>query len=581
MGKNMKKKILRRSLPPEAATFDQELHPLLKRIYQARGLSSSEELERRLERLLPYEGLASLEKAVVILAEAVMKQEKVLVVGDFDADGATSTAVAIRAFRSFGLETVEFLVPNRFAFGYGLTPELVAVAVEMKPALIVTVDNGIANHAGVLAAKAAGIRVVITDHHLASSTLPEADAIVNPNQPNDHFPSKNLAGVGVIFYVMLALRRHLIQQDWFNQRGLPEPNMSRLLDIVALGTVADLVPLDYNNRILVHQGLNRIRKGFCVPGITALLGLASKNQASITASDLGYAVAPRLNAAGRMDDMSLGILCLLTDDMVEAKEMAVKLNRLNEERRVVEQDMQESAFEILKSFQRKDTAELPKGIALFDPSWHQGVIGILASRIKERVHRPVIVFAPGTDNEIKGSARSIPNVHIRDVLATIAAERPHLIKRFGGHAMAAGLTLERSSFDEFAAAFSEVLSKQLREEDLQHLLHTDGELKEEELSLSIAEMLDNAGPWGQAFPEPLFDNTFRILDQRLIANKHLKMTLAKGNRQVDAVAFNVDQAHWPNYRCQEIYAAYRLDVNEYRNKRSVQLIVEHLEPVIA
>lgn len=574
----MKKKITRRQLPTNPASFSTELHPLLQRIYAARGILSNNELERGLERLLPFEGLSGLDQATRLLALAVTKQQKILIVGDFDADGATSTALAVRALKSFGAKEVEFLVPNRFAFGYGLTPELVLVAKELNPALIVTVDNGIANHAGVAAAKAAGMTVVITDHHLPSATLPDADAIVNPNQVDDQFPSKNLAGVGVIFYVMLALRRYLQSQNWFASQNLPEPKMSQFLDLVALGTVADLVPLDYNNRILVHQGVGRIRRGSCIPGILALLEIAGKPYEGVTTSDLGFAVAARLNAAGRMDDMSFGINCLLSDDKAQALEMAQKLNRLNEERRVVEQGMTEGALEILASFQRKDATQLPKGLCLFDKSWHQGVIGILASRIKDRVHRPVIVFAPFNDNELKGSARSIPNVHIRDVLANLAAQFPSLIKKFGGHAMAAGLTIDRADYEAFSQAFNAYLSERLSDEDLQQQVASDGELKEEEFTLTIAEMLEEGGPWGQAFPEPVFDDVFRILDQRLVANKHLKLTLAKGNRQLDAVAFNIDQTQWPNHRCQQIYAAYRLDINEFRNRRSVQLIVDHLEP---
>ncbi len=575
----MKKKIIRRSIPRDPASFPRELHPLLQRIYRARGILSSTELPRGLENLLPYGSLSGLDQAVVLLAEVLEKQGRILIVGDFDADGATSTALAVRALKSFGAKEVDFLVPNRFAFGYGLTPELVEVAKEKKPALIVTVDNGIANHAGVAAAKALGIAVLITDHHLPSATLPQADAIVNPNQLQDAFPSKNLAGVGVIFYVMLALRRYLQEQDWFNKQGLPLPKMSQFLDLVALGTVADLVPLDGNNRLMVHQGLGRIRQGFCIPGIRALLEIAGKSHERVTTADLGFAVAARLNAAGRMDDMSFGIHCLLTDEMEQAKEMAQKLNRLNEERRLVEQGMHESALEILAGFQGKDNAFLPKGLCLFDPSWHQGVIGILASRIKDRVHRPVIVFAPANETELKGSARSISRVHIRDILADLAVQFPTLIKKFGGHAMAAGLTIDRSSYEAFSQAFNAVLSKKLSEEDLQQQILSDGELQEEDFSLATAEMLNDGGPWGQAFPEPVFDDVFRILDQRLVANKHLKMVLTKGNRQLNAVAFNIDQAQWPNYRCQQIYAAFRLDVNEFRNRRSVQLIIQHLEPV--
>ncbi len=573
------KKIIRRKLPNKPVCFSTATHPLLQRIYQTRGLVSDQELERGLDRLLPFEGLLGLDRAVFLLAEVLAKQEKILIVGDFDADGATSTALAIRALKSFGAKAIDFLVPNRFAFGYGLTPELVEVAKDFKPSLIITVDNGIANHAGVAAAKAAGIAVLITDHHLPSSTLPEADAIVNPNQPEDPFPSKNLAGVGVIFYVMLALRRYLLSQAWFSKQNLPEPKMSSLLDLVALGTVADLVPLDFNNRILVHQGLGRIRQGLGVPGIRALLEIAGKTHERASTADLGYIVAARLNAAGRMEDMSFGIHCLLADEMTEAKERAQKLNRLNEERRVVEQSMHESALKILNRFQKQAKLSLPKGVCLFDPSWHQGVIGILASRIKDRVHRPVIIFAKASETELKGSARSIPKVHIRDVLANVAARYPSLIKKFGGHAMAAGLSIERSAFEDFSKAFNSVLAECLSDEDLQPYIPSDGELKEEEFTLAIAEMLNQAGPWGQSFPEPVFDDVFRILDQRLVANKHLKMTLAKGNRQLEAVAFNIDQAQWPNYRCQEIYAAFRLDINEFRNRRSVQLLLDYLEPV--
>lgn len=574
----MKKKIVRRPIPTNLASFHSEVHPLLQRIYVARGILSSHELPRGLENLLPYDTLLGLDKAVVLLAEALEKQKKILIVGDFDADGATSTALAVRALKSFGAKEVEFLVPNRFAFGYGLTPELVEIAKECKPGLIVTVDNGIANHAGVAAAKAAGIAVLITDHHLPSSTLPDADAIVNPNQLHDSFPSKNLAGVGVIFYVMLALRRYLQSLDWFNRCNLPLPKMSQFLDLVALGTVADLVALDCNNRILVYQGVRRIRQGFCIPGIRALLEMGGKTEARVTTTDLGFAVAARLNAAGRMDDMSLGINCLLTDDMEKAREIAKKLNRLNEERRVVEQGMHETALEILADLQRKESAALPRGVCLFDPSWHQGVIGILASRIKDRVHRPVIVFAPASETELKGSARSIPNVHIRDVLADLAARYPTLIKKFGGHAMAAGLSIDPASYEAFSQAFNALLAQRLSEADLLQQVASDGELQEGEYSLAIAEMLNEAGPWGQAFPEPVFDDVFRILDQRLVAGKHLKMVLAKGERQLEAVAFNVDAAQWPNYRCQQIYAAFRLDVNVFRNRRSVQLIVQHLEP---
>lgn len=572
----MQKKIIRRKIN-DSELLSHSLHPLLQRIYHARGITTSAELEQSMDQLIPFQGLLGIDKAVRCLANALAKQQRFLVVGDFDADGATSSAVAVRALRSFGAKQVDFLVPNRFSFGYGLTPELVQVAAtDFKPDIIVTVDNGIANNAGVAAAKELGIQVVITDHHLAGDSLPVADAIVNPNQPDDTFPSKCIAGVGVIFYVMLALRRYLLEQGWFQQHNLPEPNMAKLLDLVALGTVADVVALDHNNRIMVRQGLRRIRSGYCVPGITALLEIAARNQARIVASDLGFAVAPRLNAAGRLEDMSLGIDCLLTDDLSLAREMASRLDQLNSERRVIEQDMQEQALIALKTLQPEQTKIL-SGICLFDEQWHQGVIGILASRIKERMHRPVIAFAVANEYELKGSARSIPGVHIRDVLADIATQYPDLIGKFGGHAMAAGLTLPRAAFQRFSHVFNEIVSAKLNDDILNNALLSDGELVSQELTLEVAEVLREAGPWGQAFPEPLFDGVFEVLEQRLVGGRHLKMTLAKEEETLGAIAFNIDINSWPNYRCSYVNIAYRMDVNEFRGKRTVQLIVEHLE----
>jgi single-stranded-DNA-specific exonuclease len=570
----MQKKIIRRSAETHSNFIN---HPLLKRIYDARGVKTNKELEHDFHHLLPYESLLGLEQAMACLYEALKEEKKILIVGDFDADGATSTAVAIRSLHSFGVKNVDFLVPNRFSFGYGLTPELVDVAYEQfNPALIVTVDNGIANHAGVQAAKQKGIKVVITDHHLAAETLPEADAIVNPNQPFDTFPSKHIAGVGVIFYVMLSLRRYLSDKGWFEEKKLPMPNMSKLLDIVALGTVADVVPLDHNNRILVQQGLRRIRARHCIPGIIALLEIGNRDHKHLVASDLGFVVAPRLNAAGRLDDMSLGIECLLTDDLTRAREIAQTLNQLNDERRLIEQEMQEQALHALQKCQM-DTANIPYGLCLFDEEWHQGVIGILASRIKDRYHRPVIAFALANDDELKGSARSISGVHIRDVLAIIAAQYPDLIKKFGGHAMAAGLTIARSSFELFSNVFNDVIAAQVKEEYLESTLWSDGELESTELTLPIAELLRDAGPWGHAFPEPLFDGHFELVEQRLVGGKHLKMTVAKEGVLLDAIAFNVDLNQWPNYRLEYVKMAYKLDINEFRNKRKVQLIVEHLE----
>jgi single-stranded-DNA-specific exonuclease len=577
----MQKKIIRRNTDNIAFSAATDLHPLLQRVYATRGMHSHTELERGLERLIPYESLTGIKAAVACLYDIIAQQKKILIVGDFDADGATSTAVAVRALRSFGAQRVEFLVPNRFAFGYGLTPELVEVAKrEFNPDLIVTVDNGIANNVGVAKARALGIKVLVTDHHLPGPELPIADVIVNPNQPDDIFPSKNLAGVGVIFYVMLALRRHLTDNGWFAAQNIPEPNMSRLLDIVALGTVADVVPLDHNNRILVHQGVRRIRAGQCIPGISALLEIAGRNQQRLVASDLGFAVAPRLNAAGRLDDMSLGIECLLTDDVKKARDIAVILSEMNDERRVIEQDMQEQALQILSTLNTDKKEQMPLGICLFNQEWHQGVIGIVAARIKERFHRPVIAFARSTDDEIKGSARSIPGLHIRDVLAQVDSLHPGLIGKFGGHAMAAGLTLNGRDFEKFSAAFNQVVTECLTEEQLHNKLMSDGEVAINEMTLETAEVLREAGPWGQSFPEPMFDGSFDILEQRLVGSKHLKMVLGLDKLTLDAIAFNIDINQWPNYRCERVHVAYRMDVNEFRGRRTVQLIIEHLEAAL-
>lgn len=575
----MQKNIIRRECPGGPGEALASLHPLLRRVYAMRQVESVADLDRELDGLLPYQALMGIEVAIGHLVTAVTENRRILIVGDFDADGATSTAVAVRALRSFGAQHVNFLVPNRFAYGYGLTPELVASAKEYSPEYIVTVDNGIANHAGVEAAKALGIKVIVTDHHLAAATLPNADAIVNPNQPNDTFPSKNLAGVGVIFYVMLALRRQLQNIDWFKRKSIPEPNMGRLLDLVALGTVADLVQLDRNNRILVHQGLRRIRAGQCAPGIVALLEVGGREFTRIVAADLGFAVGARLNAAGRLDDMSLGIECLLTDDSIHARQIARTLDQLNQERRSIEQGMQNQALDALTKLTEQLKGDLPKGLCLYDDSWHQGVIGILASRIKDRFHRPVIVFAPGQEGEIKGSARSITGFHIRDALALIDAQYPGLMAKFGGHAMAAGLTLASTALDQFTKVFNEVVSSQLTAEQLQHSLFSDGELMTDDFNLEVATLLRDGGPWGQAFPEPMFDNTFRILEQRIVGDKHLKLKLDKDGKVIEAIAFFVDTAVWPNHRCEKVHVAYRLDVNEYKGRKNVQLLVDHLEPV--
>lgn len=573
------KKIIRRSVPERMPVFTKPLHPVLARLYAARKVGGDLELERGLERLAPVDALHDIERATEILASAIEDRRRILVVGDFDADGATSSALAVRGLRLCGATEVEFLVPNRFEYGYGLTPEIVAVAARWQPDVLVTVDNGIASIEGVAAAKRLGMQVIVTDHHLPGAVLPAADAIVNPNQSGCRFPSKNLAGVGVIFYVMLALRAALRANGWFERRSMAEPNLGQLLDLVALGTVADVVPLDHTNRILVAQGLARIRKGACSPGISALLEVGGRTQAQVVATDLGFIVGPRLNAAGRLEDMSIGIQCLLTDDRAQALRLAQELDRLNRERRSIEQEMQEQALSHLAQMQLEDGAELPSGLSLFDEDWHQGVIGILASRIKDRFHRPVIAFASAGVGEIKGSARSVPGFHIRDGLDSIATRNPGLITKFGGHAMAAGLSLKQDRLVEFQAAFDEEVRRHLSTEDLQGVIWSDGVLEAGDINLDLADELRHAGPWGQGFPEPVFDGEFGVINRRIVGERHLKLVLKMADgRTIDAIAFNHNDSGWPQ-GTDAVRIAYKLDINEYRGQRSPQLIVDYLEPV--
>ena len=556
-----------------------QLPPLLSRLYAARGVLSEVELDRRLQALLPYSGLRGIDQAVAVLESALRERRSILIVGDFDADGATASSVAVLALRQLGAAQVDYLVPNRFEYGYGLTPEIVEVALTRRPDVLVTVDNGISSIEGVAAAKAAGLQVVVTDHHLPGSELPEADAIVNPSQPGCAFASKAMAGVGVIFYVMLALRAALRESGWFAETGRAEPNLAELLDLVALGTVADVVPLDANNRIMVHQGLARIRAGRCRPGIRALLEVAGRPRERLVSTDLGFIVGPRLNAAGRMDDISLGIECLLTEDEGLALDRARELDGLNRDRKAIERDMQQQALKTLEAMQL-DEQDLPFGLCLFDAEWHQGVIGILASRLKERFHRPVIAFADAGDGMIKGSARSIAGLHIRDALDAVATRHPHLLSKFGGHAMAAGMTLREADFPAFADAFDAEVRRQLQPADLAGRLLSDGQLEAAELSLEMAASLREAGPWGQHFPEPLFHGEFELLQQRLVGERHLKMVLrVAGSAEVlDAIAFNIDPHVWPDPTVQRVLLAYTLDINEFRGRRSLQLMVRHLEP---
>jgi single-stranded-DNA-specific exonuclease len=570
--------IVRRSPAGAGDEFPGDWPPLLQRIYRARAVASAGEVDYSLERLLPPQALEGMDGAVNLLHEALKAGRRILVVADFDADGATSCALVVRALRLLGARDVRYVVPDRFRFGYGLTPEIVAVAAEHDPELLITVDNGISSVEGVRAARERGWQVLITDHHLAGAELPEADAIVNPNQPGDEFPSKALAGVGVIFYVMLALRTRLREAHWFTERGVTEPNLGSLLDLVALGTVADVVPLDQNNRILVARGLARINGGGACAGIDALARVSGASIGRLAASDLAFRVAPRLNAAGRLEDMSLGIECLLTDSPETAMELATELDRLNRERREIQTTMQEQALRLVGELHLEQQS-IPKGLCLFDRSWHQGVVGLVASKVKEALHRPVIALAPGEEGEVKGSARSIPGLHIRDALDAIAARYPELIRRFGGHAMAAGLTLHEDDLPAFRTAFEEEVGRRLNEDDLQARIVTDGELLPDEFRLDLAEQLRQAGPWGQGFPEPLFDGEFEVVTQRVVGQRHLKMQLrAADGTALDAIAFNlVGDDGVPDWK--RVHAAYRLDVNEFRGTRQLQLLLEHVSPV--
>jgi len=554
-----------------------DLPPLLTRLYAARGVRSAVELDKGLARLTPYQRLKGIDAAVSLLVTALQQRQRILIVGDFDADGATASSVGVLGLRMLGAAHVDYLVPNRFEYGYGLTPEIVAVALQREPQLLLTVDNGISSVEGVAAAKAAGLTVLVTDHHLPGPELPAADAIVNPNQPGCEFPSKALAGVGVMFYVLLALRARLRELNWFAERGLNEPNLAELLDLVALGSVADVVPLDANNRILVHQGLARIRAGRARPGLRAVLEVAGRDHQRINSTDLGFILGPRLNAAGRLDDMSLGIECLLCEDEALARDMAQQLDELNKDRKSIEQGMQREALAQLKDL---PLADMPFGLCLFEPDWHQGVIGILASRLKERYFRPAIAFADAGDGLLKGSARSVPGLHIRDALDAVAAKHPGLISKFGGHAMAAGLSLPQENYGAFAAAFDAEVRRQLHADDLTGRLLSDGQLSVTEFNLELAKALRHAGPWGQHFPEPLFHGVFQIVQQRLVGEKHLKLVLKTecGGQTLDGIAFNIDRELWPNPTVRWVEVAYKLDVNEFRGNETVQLMIAHLAP---
>ncbi|EPD3569741.1 single-stranded-DNA-specific exonuclease RecJ [Salmonella enterica subsp. enterica serovar Cerro] len=571
---------LRRREADETAELPADLPPLLRRLYASRGVRSARELERSVKGMLPWQQLSGIDNAVEILYNAFREGIRIIVVGDFDADGATSTALSVLGMRALGCDNISYLVPNRFEDGYGLSPEVVDQAKARGAQLIVTVDNGISSHAGVAHAKTLGIPVIVTDHHLPGDTLPDAEAIINPNLRDCEFPSKSLAGVGVAFYLMLALRTFLRDKGWFDERNIAPPNLVELLDLVALGTVADVVPLDANNRILTWQGLSRIRAGKCRPGIKALLEISNRDPQQLAASDLGFALGPRLNAAGRLDDMSVGVALLLCDNLGEARVLASELDALNQTRKEIEQGMQAEALILCEKLERSSET-LPGGLAMYHPEWHQGVVGILASRIKERFHRPVIAFAPAGDGTLKGSGRSIQGLHMRDALERLDTLYPDLMIKFGGHAMAAGLSLEEHKFEQFQQRFGELVTEWLDPALLQGEVISDGPLSAAEMSMEVAQLLRDAGPWGQMFPEPLFDGRFRLLQQRLVGERHLKVMVEPvgGGPLLDGIAFNIDTTCWPDNGVREVELAYKLDINEFRGNRSLQIIIDDIWPL--
>ena len=572
------KKIVHREVPDNINLPDL-IHPVLKRVYASRNIKSSKDLDYSLSSLIPFEQLSGINDAVILLQEMLEQKKRMLIIADFDADGATSCALAIRGLTAMGAKDVIYVVPNRFEHGYGLSPEIVDVALDYDPDLIITVDNGISSICGVEYARKNGVKVLITDHHLPAKELPNADVIINPQLANDKFPSKNLAGVGVIFYILLALRAKLKQEYWFENNNIDYPNLANFLDLVALGTIADLVPLDKNNRTMVAHGLKLIKNNKSKPGIYALLNQAGRQLSKLTSSDLSFAVAPRLNAAGRLTDMSLGIECLLTDDEDDAIKIAGKLNRLNIERRKIQDNMQEEALAELEKYLQDTSGEIPYGICIYNKDWHQGVVGILASKIKEKFNRPAIVFAKENEGVHKGSARSIAGLHIKDVFDEIATLHPELILTFGGHAMAAGLTIKESQYSNFSNIFNKYANQYISSDRLEDEYLTDGELSDEDFTVPLAQAIQDAGPWGQSFPEPTFAGQFKILDKRVVGENHLKLKLQlRGNSAtLDAIAFNMTDTNWPP-ETQQIVSAYRLGINDFQGNTQVQLFLEHIEP---
>ncbi|MWN05788.1 single-stranded-DNA-specific exonuclease RecJ [Gilliamella sp. Pas-s95] len=575
-----KNKLIHRRLVEVYPEFTNDIPLLLQRIYALRGITSMQELDYSTRNLCNYNKLEGIEKAVEILYSAMKNNEHIMIVGDFDTDGATSTALTVRALKNMGCQFVDYIIPDRFDDGYGLSISVVKKAILQKAQLIITVDNGISATEAVDFAKQSNLSVIITDHHLCPEQLPNADAIINPNLPNCSFPSKHLAGVGVAFYFMLALRAKLRQENWFADKNLTEYNVANLLDLVALGTIADVVKLDHNNRILVHQGINRIRSGYCSEGIKALLHIAKKDQASLTSTDLAFYIAPRLNAAGRMDNMALGVQLLLCDNYDSAINKATDLDNLNNDRKLIEQTMHEEALSFIEEVEKQNTS-IPNLLVFYHPEWHQGIIGILSARLKDKYYRPVISFASTQDGFLKGSGRSIKGLHLRDLIDELNQQHPDLITSFGGHAMAVGLTIREEDLERFKISIEALLDTRLKPDLLEQVIETDGEIDSQDFTYVIAKQVKESGPWGEGFCAPIFDGEFIIHQQRLLADKHLKLVLEpqNGGPLIEGIFFNVNRQQWPDQSIKNVKVIYHLDVDEFRGNQALNLVIKHLWPI--
>ncbi|NUF28495.1 single-stranded-DNA-specific exonuclease RecJ [Gilliamella sp. ESL0254] len=575
-----KNKLIHRRLVEVYPEFTNDIPLLLQRIYALRGITNMQELDYSTRNLCNYNKLEGIEKAVEILYSAMKNNEHIMIVGDFDTDGATSTALTVRALKNMGCQFVDYIIPDRFDDGYGLSISVVKKAILQKAQLIITVDNGISATEAVDFAKQSNLSVIITDHHLCPEQLPNADAIINPNLPNCSFPSKHLAGVGVAFYFMLALRAKLRQENWFADKNLTEYNVANLLDLVALGTIADVVKLDHNNRILVHQGINRIRSGYCSEGIKALLHIAKKDQASLTSTDLAFYIAPRLNAAGRMDNMALGVQLLLCDNYDSAINKATDLDNLNNDRKLIEQTMHEEALSFIEEVEKQNTS-IPNLLVFYHPEWHQGIIGILSSRLKDKYYRPVISFASTQDGFLKGSGRSIKGLHLRDLIDELNQQHPDLITSFGGHAMAVGLTIREEDLERFKISIEALLDTRLKPDLLKQVIETDGEIDSQDFTYAIAKQVKESGPWGEGFCAPIFDGEFIIHQQRLLADKHLKLVLEpqNGGPLIEGICFNVNRQQWPDQSIKNVKIIYHLDVDEFRGNQALNLVIKHLWPI--